>query len=416
MTRYGRSPWIDNFPKSRLPEYDRHRGPLSTDIIIVGGGLTGCATAYAFAAAGVKVVLVEADRIGRGSSGASFGWIGDAPGPSFQRVEQAIGLRAARRAWQSWRRSALDFAALLRRLNIKCDLDPKSTLRIARTADQVQQLRRELKARRDAGVDVSFVPAGQAQRESGTDATGAIRTRDGATIDPYRAALGLAAAAAARGAVIFERSPANKVTFSARFVDEVDFVIVGSGAAGGVIRGQRVVIATGRPTPLFKALVRHFWFRSTYFALTESIPAKIRRALGAPSRILLDSADPPHHVRWVDDDRLLVAGADGPSVVDRLREKTIVQRTGQLMYELSVLHPDISGLAPAYGWDAGYGRTGDGLPYVGPHRNFPRHLFAFGCGSHAVTDAYLASRILLRHHLDQVEAADEVFGFTTNRL
>ena len=158
----------------------------------------------------MKVVLVEADRIGRGSSGASFGWIGDAPGPSFQRVEQAIGLRAARRAWQSWRRSALDFAALLRRLNIKCDLDPKSTLRIARTADQVQQLRRELKARRDAGVDVSFVPAGQAQRESGTDATGAIRTRDGATIDPYRAALGLAAAAAARGAVIFERSPAKK--------------------------------------------------------------------------------------------------------------------------------------------------------------------------------------------------------------
>jgi len=408
MTRYGRSPWIDGFPKSRLPDHERQRGPLLTDVVIIGGGLTGCATAYAFATAGVKVVLVEADRIGRGSSGASFGWIGDAPGPSFQRVEQAVGLRAARRAWQTWRRGALDFAALLRRLNIKCDLETKSTLRVARTTEEAQQLRREIKTRREAGVDVALMTASQARQESGTDAVAAIRTRDGATIDPYRAALGLAAAAAARGALLFERSPAKKVTFSARFVDVV--------TAGGTIRGSRVVIATGRPTALFKALVRHFWFRSTYFALTEPIPAKMRRTLGASSRVLLDSTDPAHHIRWVDEDRLLVAGADGPSVVERLREKTIVQRTGQLMYELSVLHPDISGLAPSYGWEAGYGRTGDGLPYIGPHRNFPRHLFAFGCGSHAVTDAYLASRLLLRHYQDEVEAADEVFGFTTNRL
>ena len=93
-----------------------------------------------------------------------------------------------------------------------------------------------------------------------------------------------------------------------------------------------------------------------------------------------------------------------------------MQRTGQLMYELSVLYPDISGLAPSHGWEAGYGRTGDGLPYIGPHRNFPRHLFAFGCGSHAVTDAYLASRILLRHYQEAADDTDEVFGFHTARL
>src|SRR5262245_42627921 len=211
MTRYGRSPWIDGFPKSRLPDHERQRGPLLTDVVIIGGGLTGCATAYAFATAGVKVVLVEADRIGRGSSGASFGWIGDAPGPSFHRVEQAVGLRAARRAWQTWRRGALDFATLLRRLRVKCDLETKSTLRVARTTEEAQQLQREIKTRREAGVDVALITAGQARRESGTDAVAAIRTRDGATINPYRAALGLAAAAAARGALLFERSPAKKV-------------------------------------------------------------------------------------------------------------------------------------------------------------------------------------------------------------
>jgi hypothetical protein len=42
-------------------------------------------------------------------------------------------------------------------------------------------------------------------------------------------------------------------------------------------------------------------------------------------------ATPPHVIRWVDDERVLVAGASGEAPLDRLRQKTIVQRTGQLM-------------------------------------------------------------------------------------
>ena len=100
--------------------------------------------------------------------------------------------------------------------------------------------------------------------------------------------------------------------------------------------------------------------------------------------------------------QMLVMGADLESPPERQREKILVQRTGQLMYELSTFYPDISGIVPEYGWDAAYARSGDGLPYIGPHRNFPRHLFAFGDASHSVTGAYLASRILLRHYLDDV--------------
>jgi glycine/D-amino acid oxidase-like deaminating enzyme len=116
-------------------------------------------------------------------------------------------------------------------------------------------------------------------------------------------------------------------------------------------------------------------------------------------------------VRWVDDERLLVAGADAQSPPVRQRDRMAVQRTGQLMYELSTLYPDISGIAPEYGWEAAYARTGDGLPHVGPHRNFPHHLFAFGDASHSITGAYLASRILLRHQLGEKDRADDVFGF-----
>src|SRR5437867_12315476 len=122
MTRYGHSVWIDQFPKSRIPAHPRQRGSMKADVVVVGGGLTGCATAYAFAATGVKVVLLEAGQIGRGSTAFEAGWISEDPGVAFTDLEKAIGTRGARRAFQVWRRAALDFAALLRRLNVKCAL------------------------------------------------------------------------------------------------------------------------------------------------------------------------------------------------------------------------------------------------------------------------------------------------------
>ena len=403
VTKYGRSPWIDQVKKSRVPSYPGYRGTGAADVVVIGGGLTGCATAYALSAAGVKVLLLEADRIGRGTTGASAGWLGDEPGVGFADLEKALGQRDARRGWHAWHRAGLDFAATLRRLKIKCALEPLGSTTAARSLEQAQRLKREQKARRAAGIEAPLLNARAISGELGFAALAGIRARDGATIDPYRAAVGLARAAAQRGAQLFERSAVTRITFSRRDA-EVH-------TAGGRIRTERVVVATGAPTALFKGLRRHFWFRQSYSALTAPVPTKIRHALGRRDAVVRDSADPPHIVRWVDGERLLVTGADSESPPDRQREKVIVQRTGQLMYELSTLYPEISGIAPDYGWDAPYARTEDGLPYIGPHRNYPHHLFAFGDSSHTVTGAYLASRILLRHHLGELDPADEVFGF-----
>jgi glycine/D-amino acid oxidase-like deaminating enzyme len=393
---------VSQFPKSRIPSYPRHRGHLETDVVVIGGGLTGCATAYAFAAAGIRVALVEAGRVGQVSSNS--GWLGDDPGVSFVELEKSLGLRAARHAFQSWRRASLDAASLVRRLNIKCGLEAQATLRVATTPEQSARLKKEQKTRREAGLEATLLNARAAGSGSSIEAVGALRTKDGATLDPYRLALGLANAARARSAQLFEGSPATRTRFRAKWVDVH--------CKDSTLRASTVVIATGVPTSLFASLQRHVAVWSSFFALTDFVPAPIRRKLGAQNLVVRDSAEPPHLVRWVDDERLLVGGADAPLVPSRQMEKTIIQRTGQLMYELSTIYPDISGIMPTYGWSASYGRTAHGLPYIGPHRNYPRHLFAFADSSGGVTGAFLASRILLRHYLGETESADDAFAFT----
>jgi glycine/D-amino acid oxidase-like deaminating enzyme len=404
MTKYGRSPWIDTFPKSRVPAYPRQRGAAHVPVVILGGGLTGCATAYAFSAAGVDVMLLEAEQLGRGSTGLAAGWLGGTPGVSLVDIEKASSRAAARDAFRAWRRASLDFSALLRRLDVKCALAPHGTTIVAVGSDQLPRVKREQKARRDVGLEAPLLAARVVKSELGLDAAAAIRDDAGGVLDPYRACLGLAAAAAARGAKIFERAPVRKIMFGRRHAEV--------STANGSIRTNRVIVATGIPGALFKSLRRHFWFRTTFMALTGRIPAKIRQQLGRRGAVVRDLAAPPHLVRWVDDDRLLVAGADLETPPERQAERVAIQRTGQLMYELSTMYPDISGILPEYGWDVPYARTSDGLPYIGPHRNFPHHLFAFGDSSQTVSGAYLASRILLRHHLDELEPVDRHFSFT----
>ena len=117
-----------------------------------------------------------------------------------------------------------------------------------------------------------------------------------------------------------------------------------------------------------------------------------------------------HEVRWTRDNRLLVTGAAQDITPTRKREAVLVQRTGQLMYELLMMNPAISGLQPEYGWDGSYGETADGIMYIGPHRNYPRHLF--GLGGNSLSGAFLAARVLARAASGEPDQHDDVFGWT----
>jgi glycine/D-amino acid oxidase-like deaminating enzyme len=393
------APWVVGAPKKAA--YPAVAERLEASIAIIGGGLTGTATAYACAAAGLRVALLEADRIGRGASASGVGLILQAPPVSFLDMQALHGRRAARYIWTTWRRAALDLAATVRRLNVRTGLTAADALLWAQTADAARPLERELAARRTAGLEGTWL-TGRALGRIGLDGAGGIRTRGDATVDPVRLTRAVARAAAARGATLFERTRALTVSpADGRLVIET---------ARGSVRCDTVIIATGEPTGLFEPLARHAAACEGYAVRTPPLPAVVRAALRDRSLIFHDCERPPHRLAWTTGDRILWTGADQPRMPERLRQQTLVQRTGQLMYELSLVLPDISGIQPEYGWDVPYSIGRDGLPLIGPHRNYPRHLFALGLGTNPAA-AFLASRLLLRHVAAAVDKGDEAFGF-----
>jgi glycine/D-amino acid oxidase-like deaminating enzyme len=301
------------------------------------------------------------------------------------------------------RRGSLDFAATIRRLSIRCDMRPMDVLTVVPMSDDAaKRLRKDHAIRRETGADASWFSPTAAARDAALEAGGAIRTR-GMAIDPFRACLGVAAAATARGAALYEKSPVTRVKPSRKYVDVI--------TSGGTVRADAVVIATAASINDLRALRRHLPPTHLYGVVTEPLPAAVRRQVGGRVSAVEDFEAPGRLARWLNEDRVMIRGGRQPEVPARLRDRALTQRTGQLMYELSLLYPPISGLLPEWSWATVDYESVDGMPLIGAHRNFPRHLFAFTPSRHGAGLAWTAARILVRRFEDAPARGDEAFGF-----
>lgn len=399
------SPWFDAVPAKKRPAFPAFRGHVSAPLVVIGGGLAGCMTAYACAAAGLKVILLEAGRIGQGGTARASGFFDSEGCASFPDIEAGAGRRAARAVFELSRHAPRELALTVKRLGIPAHLHLADALRIVPAGVSDKAAQREAADRQAAGLYATWQAASAVTKATGIPAAGGVRLRDWGLADPYRLALGFAAAATKKRAKLFEHSRVNKITFDRKVaVLHLD---------AGTITTPAAVHCTGEPTDLVKALKRHFRYTERYTVATAPLPATVRAELGARQAVVCDTEAPPHRLFWTPDHRAVFSGADQKRPPARLRDQTLVQRTGQLMYELSRLHPAISGTAPTFGWDTPLALPTDDVLYAGSHRNFPHQLFALGT-AHSPARAFLASRILLRSLLGQPDPQDQHFSFARN--
>ena len=403
--RYGISPWLDAVPAKKRPEFPAFRGQITHPVVIAGGGMSGAMTAYACAAAGLKPILLEANRIGVDGTGFATGMFSGESSEDYREVEARHGRRVARALFSALESAPRELAATVNRLGIKCGLDTGPGLRVVPPSQHDKALRKELAARAGADLMGSFLTPAAVARLTNIESAGGMRMPEGGFADPFKLTLGFLQAAIKRGARVYERSPVKKITFTRKTAT--------ASLDGGQITTTNLVICIGEPTGLFKPLKRHLRHEHRYAVLTEPLPAAVRKELGRQGALLRDTEAPSHHLWFTRDHRALFAGADQKRQPDRLREKTLVQRTGELMYELTRLYPAISGARPEYGWDVPLTHAVDGALYAGTHRNFPFHLFAFGT-LHDPARAFLASRIILRNILGRAERDDTHFSFARN--
>src|SRR5262245_64754881 len=84
----------------------------AVEVVVVGGGVTGCSCASTLAEHGVRVRLVEAREIAAGASGRNGGFALRGGAMPYDRARETLGVDRARGLWQLTE-AALDRLELL---------------------------------------------------------------------------------------------------------------------------------------------------------------------------------------------------------------------------------------------------------------------------------------------------------------
>ena len=400
--RAGRTYWLDR-NRGRTPRFPAFRGGHVSDVAIVGGGFTGCLTAYLLADAGLSVTLLEADRIGRGSTAASTALLLRDPDSDFRALAARYGTARTRTIWNDSAASLRGLIDVLRRLRISAALRTLPSIRMTDDPSSARNLQRELARRRRFGVSGRWVGPAGLKHLTGIEGCGGILNAAEAELDPYRACVGLIERARRRGVRAHEHSRVLRVTGGRDDVRiEVD---------RGELRAAWAVIATGYATPDFKPLAARFRMSNTYVIGTPRIDSRTRQQMGLGDVMLWDTKRPYHYARWTPDRRVLCGGEDEPIDSHAARGGGIERHAARLMNTLVKWYPGLEGMTPDFAWSGVFATTPDGLPYIGRHRRYPRQLFALGYGGNGMTFAHLAANIILRTVQGRATDDDRFFGF-----
>ncbi len=214
--------------------------PRDTDILVIGGGIAGCATAYYLAREGADVLVLERDEINAHASGSNSGSLhAQIPYEPFDEIGEdwaavfAPSLRLLRASMALWR-------ALPAELGADLEVSFGGGLIAAENEAQMRVVERKAALERAHGLDVEMLSAADLRRMApylADDlAGGAICATEGKA-NPLLATPALARAARAYGARI---QTGIAVTSLAR--EGTGFR---AATAQGAVRARRVVNAAG---------------------------------------------------------------------------------------------------------------------------------------------------------------------------
>lgn len=209
----------------------------SADLVILGGGFTGCSAALEAAGQGADVVLLEAETIGHGGSGRNVGLVNAGLWLPPDQVCRQIGEKAGEHLNHVLSEAPDQVFGLIERHGIDCEATRAGTLHLAHSGRGLAQLESRHRQMLARGAPVALLTAQEAQARTGTGRFhGALHDARAGTVQPLAYARGLARAAQEAGASVHESSPA----LSAEYRDGQWVVRTKAGR----VRANRLLVAT----------------------------------------------------------------------------------------------------------------------------------------------------------------------------
>jgi glycine/D-amino acid oxidase-like deaminating enzyme/nitrite reductase/ring-hydroxylating ferredoxin subunit len=362
--------WNKTTEKERYPRLDKS---LETDILIIGGGITGITCAYCLALKGAKPILIEAGGICDGTTGNTTGKITIQHDIIYNKITDKYGMDFAKFYAES-QASALDFVKKrARQGSIDCQLAENTAYIFASAADDRETLKREYDVAQELGIDAEYIE----EPNFPPDNFGMLGFRHQAVFHPVRYVEALAKEAVSTGAKIYCGTKAIKVED-----DNIKTVYCENDL---VIKAKHLVLAT--QFPIYDG--PNLFFTRLYAKRAYGIAVEAQKDW--PDGSYISSGEPARTIRThVENDQriLIVVGEDHATA--RSEDNTGLHFKHLIEYAERIAGP-VDLLAK---WSAQDYDTPDQIPYIGRLSDNSTIYVAAGFKKWGLTNGTLASQMI----------------------
>lgn len=353
------------------PQFAPLVGEAAADVVVVGAGITGLTTALLLQSDGMRVVVLEAGRIGAGTTGGTSGHLDATPDQGAARLIRQFGEPSAQ-AVTAGRLAAIGrIESWCRELAIDCDFQRIPAFLYSESDKGAKDLEEERGALSRLGLQVVSEPSIGLPFPN----AGGLRLADHARFHPLRYLQGLARAFCDRGGVNYEHSPAQPPHKQHSDTIRTD--------RGRVTATRSVLLCTHSPflgVSQFDARVAPY----QSYVLTARVAEQI------PDALFWDDAEPYHYLRLAatgDPHLILVGGADHKTGQGGDERESMRQLEDYVRQRFTVQ-------AIEQRWSSEFYEPDDGLPYVGAVPGAGRLFMATGYSGTGLTFGTLAGMLL----------------------
>ncbi|PCK22200.1 FAD-dependent oxidoreductase [Bacillus pumilus] len=200
-----------------LTESKRHSFPtvtedLTADVIIVGGGISGIATAFEMTERGFDVLIVDADRLLQGTTGHTTAKVTSQHDVYYHELIQHIGMPKARLYVEANEKAKELIQTRVKEHKINCQLEIKNAYLYTKEESGVKKLKKELDAYTQLGIDREW----KTELPFDADIQAALVMTEQAQFHPLHYINALIELLIERGVRIFEQTTAVDVKESER--------------------------------------------------------------------------------------------------------------------------------------------------------------------------------------------------------
>lgn len=354
--------------------YPSLRENIETEILIIGGGITGSLLAHQMMKDGYKTILVDRREIGNGSTSATTSMLQyEIDVPLFE-LSKMIGRKGAEKSYWACYDSIDDLQKIAKEVKSDCGFKKKESLYFAAFKKDVPDLKKEFEARKSAKFPVKWLSADEIKKKFKIDNTfGGILSEQGGSIDAFCLAHDILHYNHKKGLQIFDKTD----------IIEFDYKKNGVTATteyGNTIKAKKVIFCNGfESTEIIKD--KFVNLLSTYAIVGEQ-HEKSHKELN--DLLVWNTAEPYIYMRTTDDNRILIGGEDEEFVDAQKRDSLLFDKEKKLVKKLDKYLPK-NNFRTDFVWAGTFGETKDGLPYIGEHPNFPSAYFVLGFGGNGIT-------------------------------